>query len=314
MNPAISIIVAIYQAEAYLHRCIDSILSQTEKDFELLLIDDGSTDKSGLICDEYALIDNRIRVFHKNNEGVSATRQFGIDQSRGKYSIHCDPDDWIEPDMLMIMLEKAESDNADIVFCDMMLEYARMSKLCKQSPPSLDSKSLWNVIYYPLSAGLCNKLIRMDSYSKYNVHFANEITYGEDLFIMLQLLRHPLRIAYIPKAFYHYDRHSNSKSLCKNFDSRSLQKSIDVFLDRIGECPAVNKLKLDAIRMAHRQHINNERFVNLYPEVNKYILKIALRSPIREWRLVSVILYRLGFVRLSNKYTNLMECINQIFQ
>lgn len=313
MNPAISIIVAIYQAEAYLHRCIESILSQTEKNFELLLIDDGSTDKSGSICDEYALIDDRIRVFHKKNEGVSATRQFGINHCRGEYTIHCDPDDWIEPEMLNAMYKKAISTDADLVMCDMMLEYEGYSKVCRQYMSNLDSENLWNVIYNPLSAGLCNKLIRLDCYSKYNVYFANEITYGEDLFIMLQMLRHPIRVAYIPEAFYHYDQYSNKGSLCKNFDSGSLQKSIDIFLDRIGECPAVNKLKLDAIRRAHRQYIDNERYVDLYPEINKFMLKIVLRCPVREWRLVSVVLYRMGFTRLSYKYTHLMEWLKQIF-
>lgn len=84
-NPKISVIVPVYNAEKYLHRCIDSILAQTFADFELLLIDDGSTDKSGEICDEYADKDARIRVFHKANGGVSSARNVGLDNALGEY-------------------------------------------------------------------------------------------------------------------------------------------------------------------------------------------------------------------------------------
>lgn len=308
MNPSISVIVAVYQAEAYLHRCVDSILSQTFSDFELLLIDDGSVDRSGEICDEYGEKDSRVRVFHKKNEGLAATRHFGINHCRGKYTIHCDPDDWIEPGMFGEMLNMAISCNADVVMCDMIIEYEGFSRVCKQYTPKLDSNSLWNVIYYPLSASLCNKLIRLDCYSKCNVRFASEITYGEDLFIMLQLLRHPINVKYISEAFYHYDQYSNGGSLCKNYDCENLQKTIKIFLDKIGECPAVNKLKIDAIKIAHRQNTGNDsQYSNIYPEVNKLMMKFALKHPVREWRIVSVVLYRLGYTRLSYKYAGLME-------
>ena len=94
--PIFSIICAVYNAQNTIKKCIDSILSQTVKDWELLLIDDGSTDDSSKICDEYASRDNRIKVIHKKNEGVAATRQCGIDIAQGEYMIHVDPDDWIE--------------------------------------------------------------------------------------------------------------------------------------------------------------------------------------------------------------------------
>ena len=99
--PLVSIIVPVYKAEQWLHRCVDSILAQTMTDFELLLINDGSPDKSGEICDEYAAKDSRVRVFHKENGGVSSARQMGLDNVTGEYVIHCDPDDWIEPNMLI---------------------------------------------------------------------------------------------------------------------------------------------------------------------------------------------------------------------
>ena len=117
MPPPITIIVAVYRAEAYFHYCMQSLLNQTFRDFEILLIDDGSPDNSGRICDEYAKKDARIRVFHKENGGVSSARQCGIDNAFGEYTIHVDPDDWIEPDMLEKLYKRAQKDNADMVFC-----------------------------------------------------------------------------------------------------------------------------------------------------------------------------------------------------
>ena len=99
--PKVSVIVPVYKAEKYLHRCVDSILSQTFTDWELLLIDDGSPDRSGEICDEYAKKDTRIRVFHKENGGVSSARNMGLDIAKGKWIVFVDSDDWCEPDYLV---------------------------------------------------------------------------------------------------------------------------------------------------------------------------------------------------------------------
>ena len=98
--PTISVIVPVYNTEQYLHRCIDSVLAQTYKDFELLLIDDGSKDSSGTICDEYAAKDARVRVFHKENGGVSSTRNLGLDHARGEWVTFVDSDDYIEDNFL----------------------------------------------------------------------------------------------------------------------------------------------------------------------------------------------------------------------
>ena len=99
-SPKVSIIVPVYNVEKYLHRCVDSILLQTFTDFELLLIDDGSTDKSVGICDKYALKDRRIRVFHKKNGGVSSARNLGIKKSNGVYILFVDSDDYLSPSHL----------------------------------------------------------------------------------------------------------------------------------------------------------------------------------------------------------------------
>ena len=106
----VSIIVPVYKAEQWLHRCIDSILAQTMPDFELLLIDDGSPDRSGEICDEYVAQDPRIRVFHKENGGVSSARNLGLDNAQGEWISFIDADDWVEKEYLAGLTEKLDAD------------------------------------------------------------------------------------------------------------------------------------------------------------------------------------------------------------
>ena len=108
MTPTVSIIVPIYNAEKHLARCIDSILNQEYTDFELLLVNDGSTDSCGSICDSYAEQDSRIRVIHKENTGVSDSRNQAIDQARGTYLQFLDSDDWITPDATTLFVRAAE--------------------------------------------------------------------------------------------------------------------------------------------------------------------------------------------------------------
>ena len=117
-SPKVSIIVPVYNVEKYLHRCVDSILLQTFTDFELLLIDDGSTDKSVDICDKYALKDSRIRVFHKKNGGVSSARNLGIKKSNGVYILFVDSDDYLakptgDPDERNGLLSKEDKATID---------------------------------------------------------------------------------------------------------------------------------------------------------------------------------------------------------
>ena len=114
----ISIIIPVYNVEQYLSRCIDSVINQTYKNLEIILIDDGSTDDSGEICDEYALKDNRIKVMHKQNGGVSSARNEGLDISKGNYIGFIDSDDFIEKDMYEFLYDLLTKNNCDISCCN----------------------------------------------------------------------------------------------------------------------------------------------------------------------------------------------------
>ena len=118
MNPTVSIIVPVYNAQRTLRRCIDSVLNQTFSDFELLLVDDGSKDESGEICDSYALRDERVKVFHIENSGVSAARNVALDRARGEYLQFLDSDDWITADATQQFVRAARKYDCDMVISD----------------------------------------------------------------------------------------------------------------------------------------------------------------------------------------------------
>ena len=120
-NPKISIIVPVYKVENYLDKCVESILNQTEKGFELILVDDGSPDNCPKICDKYLLKDSRVKVVHKENGGLSDARNAGIKEAIGEWLSFIDSDDFIAPDMIENLLSNAENENADIAICDAVL-------------------------------------------------------------------------------------------------------------------------------------------------------------------------------------------------
>lgn len=128
-KPSVSVIVPVYKAEKYLHRCIGSILNQTYRDFELILIDDGSPDKCGLICDEFAERDSRIRVFHQENRGVASARNAGLEKAEGKYISFVDSDDWIENDFLEKEIAFIEKTGLKMVKCGITREYSDRSRV-----------------------------------------------------------------------------------------------------------------------------------------------------------------------------------------
>ena len=117
MEEKISVIIPVYNVEKYISRCLDSILNQSYKNVEIIIINDGSTDKSGLICDEYSKRYDNIRVFHKENGGVSSARNLGITVAKGEYITFADPDDFLNKDMYKILYDNAKNNNSDITIC-----------------------------------------------------------------------------------------------------------------------------------------------------------------------------------------------------
>lgn len=160
----VTIIVAVYNAERFIHKCVDSLLGQTYPHIEVILVDDGSPDRCGTICDEYAARDSRVRVIHQPNGGVAVARQTGINHATGQYVIHADPDDWVEPTMIEELLNKALETGADIVICDYITERgSRRSYSAQHLPPNLSAREVRHRLAGgSLHGSLCNKLIRRE--------------------------------------------------------------------------------------------------------------------------------------------------------
>lgn len=287
-TPKISIICPVYKAASYIERCINSILLQTFHNWELLLIDDGSPDNSGKICDELAIKDIRIKVFHKNNEGVSATREFGMQQASGEYIIHIDPDDWIEQNMLEELYEFAKANDSDMVICDFFIEYSHKSIYQEQKPTSLQNKNVLLEMYMHLHGSCCNKLIRHETIKKYHVHFPKNISYCEDLIFITTLLQYNIKINYLNKAFYHYIQDENPNSLVKNINRERIindTKIINIIENIIEEKkiipPIIYKTYLGKgilERSFYDKCLNNKEYKYHFHELIPYIkyMKVSL--------------------------------------
>jgi len=128
-NPRVSIITTVYNIEKYLRESLDSVLNQTYRDWELILIDDGATDGSPAICDEYAEKDSRIRLTHKPNSGLADSRNVGLGQAKGEFIAFLDSDDWYDPDMLRYMVDALDTSGADIAICGIFKDYQNKSRV-----------------------------------------------------------------------------------------------------------------------------------------------------------------------------------------
>lgn len=246
LSPKISIIIPIYNAEHSLPKMLNSILKQTFCDFEVLLINDGSTDSSGTICNNYTSEDKRFKVIHKKNAGVSAARQTGLENAQGEYIIHADADDWIEPTMLEELYNKAIKENADVVICDFYTNNGNIEKYVKQQPNGLDHISILHGLFQQLHGSCCNKLVSRICYNNYSIKFTAGINHCEDLLTWIQLYQYPIKTAYLPKAFYHYIMNDNS--ITHNFTRQTYEMRC-MFYRELCKSLTINGFESDKRRM-----------------------------------------------------------------
>ena len=205
----VSIIIAIYNTESYLHRCIDSVINQTYKNLEIILVDDGSTDNSSVICDEYARKDSRVKCFHQENQGSALSRKFAITQSNGDFVLIVDSDDWIESTMVEKMLFKAIDNNFDVVWCDVMI-HTQNQQFIHHLKFVNNPKEMLKAIYQgKVSGWFWNKLIRR-SFLEDLIAYKESVL--EDIFFSTQLLLKSPKMGYIAEPFYNYNR-TNSEAL-----------------------------------------------------------------------------------------------------
>lgn len=213
----LSIVVPVYNAASTLRRCVDSILSQTYTDFELILIDDGSTDTSGSICDTYRLTDKRVSVLHKQNEGLVAARKSGLAMAHGDYIGFVDSDDWIDGDMYETLMGKAAETAADMVVGAILLDYPNARKITHNLLPegfydadAVRTQVLPHVLVHSgfvrfgLIPGVVVKVIKKSILEKALPHVDNRIRMGEDVAITAYSVCAAQTLCIVDHAAYHY--------------------------------------------------------------------------------------------------------------
>jgi glycosyltransferase involved in cell wall biosynthesis len=282
-NPKISIIIPVYNSELFIRRCLNSVIEQTFTDFEVILINDNSSDNSPAICNGYANKDNRIKVIHNSvNQGSSLSRKIGIDNVSGEYIQFIDSDDWIEKDMLNRLYSAAISNNYDIVWSDF---YDNDFNYQEEEADNIEKIDMYKrLLDYrsKLTSSLWTKFIKKDILSEINFFKAMQ---WEDLVITVQLINKSTKIKHLSEALYHHVNNLNSITQSKERKIKGLTDIIENltitinylheylgadFIQLEPELSAcVNRFKFESIFIKELR--NSELFLQLYPESNKNI-------------------------------------------
>lgn len=275
-HPKISVLIPVHNTEKYLNRCLDSVMRQTLSEFEVIIIDDGSTDKSLEICNRYATNDTRFRVYHTFNQGISATREYALSLSNGTYIQFVDSDDWIEPDMLEVMYSEAECKNIDIVGCNFIEHWPNRDIFYNTYYEDYDTfmraiiSSHWGVLW--------NKLFRRCLFIKGNIHFPKDINGGEDYVVCVQLMLQTSSVSCINKVLYHYNR-MNVNSTINTMNKAKVKEQIsatDIVISLLQEQNTLDTYTNEILRrkfcckMPLAIHFFEE-WIKIYPESNHLI-------------------------------------------
>ena len=243
----ISVIVPIYNSEKHLNKCVDSILNQTYKDLEIILIDDGSTDNSPKICDEYAKNDNRIKVIHKENGGLSSARNAGLKIATGEYITFVDSDDYIDVTMYEKMHASIKKPNADICMCGSKTVDKNCKEIARDILPDdclFTGEDIILNFVIKLKTAVWNKLFRYEIVK--NIHFPPGRVHGEDLVFLSMFLDKTTTMSTVSDACYFYFKRQNSITT-----SRFSERAFDEI---------------------YCKDISRENFVNTFPEYSQLFL------------------------------------------
>lgn len=218
----VTIVVPIYNVGKYLKKCLDSIINQTFDDFEVILINDGSTDDSGAICDEYKNIDKRIRVMHTSNQGSGEARNLGLDEAKGDYIYFCDPDDWIELDLINDNYRLSSKNSADIIIFGVnnyMYDPQKQSYIYtgkrELGSEHLPFRQEFPILYKNgLASAVWNKLYKLSYLKQHNCRFP-QYTQGQDWSFNLLVYRDVENVIYNDKNYYNYVKYENNTAVTR---------------------------------------------------------------------------------------------------
>ena len=278
----VSIIVPIYRVETYLRRCVDSILKQTYKDIEVILVDDGSPDNCGKICEELALNDCRIRVIHKKNGGLSSARNAGLQIAKGEYICFVDSDDWIAENYVECLLRTIFSYNADMSACNLQKIHDGDEQQTKQSDKVDlidDEKYLCALTESSFAGYAWNKMFRAAIIESNSLHFDEQIFNGEDLPFVLEYLQYCNKVAYIKNVLYYYYIRPGSITTTVGFSDKQYtiiyarEKVLQIISRVDSECvdTVICGYLFHLIKMKYQLYPKRKAYMEKYVEVSKKI-------------------------------------------
>lgn len=296
MRPKVSIIIPIYNVEAYLEECVDSVLIQTFKDFEILLIDDGSKDLSGKFCDEIALKDSRIRVFHKSNGGLSSARNHGMDRALGEYVIFLDSDDyWINKDILSLLIGKAESENLDVVRGEFVNVDAKGKQLFTPDLPeetlNLQNQILssYEMMKFVINGRFFSWLFMFRKSAIGCLRFDENRKFQEDIDFAIKFFSKNYRCGYLPIQFYAYRQRENSIMSTPRINNLVNSFSLcDVFHEyayKVEDKRLTSYYLYRGIMMYYwtLETVASDLYIDQYKELEKNLSLVALRKKVYSW-------------------------------
>lgn len=264
--PKISVIVPVYKVENYLDKCIESIQNQSYSDIEIILVDDGSPDNCGKICDEYAKNDTRIKVLHKENAGVSVARNTGMAAATGEYIMFVDSDDYIDENMISDMVSHLP---ADIVICGLKYVNTDGTVLDLYFLDSEESITREEFIdsYFEIAerrhifGGPVNKLFKKKIISEHNLEFNPEISICEDTLFVIEYLKKSENVSLVSKPYYNYVRYGSDTLTCKYNDN-----AFEI-------CKMLYKEKLELVKASEKYNMSYmyEYHITLYIGFFSYI-------------------------------------------
>lgn len=237
VTPKLSIIIPAYNVEPFLPKCLDSVLAQNFTDWEAIVVDDGSTDGTGAICDAYAARDSRFKVIHSPNKGISSARNTGLANARGEFIGFVDSDDWADPDMFATLLDDMIKNDADIAKCGYRtVEQNRTIEPLSGTFRIIDGGHASRLLYEDkkIQSFLWDKLYRRNIL---NIRFPHGRVY-EDMFVLLQVLAHARRITINPAPLYNYRQRKNSIVHTKTIDNK--RQLIDAVCERYNQVMGMN--------------------------------------------------------------------------
>ncbi len=332
MNPAVSVIIPVYNREKYINKCVDSVLSQTFNDFELILVDDGSTDKSPDICDEYAKKDSRVKVVHKSNGGVSSARNEGLKIATGEYITFVDSDDYIDSDFLEYAINNIEETGVDIFVSGVIHEYCNCDSIEKVEVTNIKKNGVFAIKELlemwgkeiPLDC-LCGpwcKLYRTNLIKYYGVKFDTSMNIGEDTYFNTEMMGLAENAYLSNLSFYHYCKNSSETSLVRSFhkeiyeiDKKIYSKIRDSMYDR--QCSDESILRLEnrylTALLGEIHHYYSRSNDVAKSSIKTLIKKIANDEHIRRYKIKTIKKEKLLLMLLKIRAYNLIMLVFDLY-